>query len=267
MKYTADQLVALVEEARGYVHDAAMGAIWTKERRNTLINFMERTDVVEYNADGGYTLEKSLEPLKRKVKVGKNSIVVRNKDETETALSRVNVDKILKHVKTKVEKLFPKSEDQVRKDRVARDIIEVQPMKPGPYFLNYVKKLAEKSRANVGKMTITPKAKAEMIVVSPELYDQINKDNARIAKERKELDGMVIKDLVRVSKAMAKADKDVFKNNPRETAQDLIILGHKGRLGSIDDEAAYLKKQGVKGSRDFLREVVKLIRENKGNKS
>lgn len=47
MQYTPDQLVALVEEARGHIHEVMMGAIWTKERYDRCLAFMEKTADVE----------------------------------------------------------------------------------------------------------------------------------------------------------------------------------------------------------------------------
>lgn len=177
MKYTPDQLVALVEEARGHVHDVMMGAIWNKERYAKCANFMERTDVVECEISGRNTLLR-LQPLKR------------NKGEADTALSQVNVDKMFKHIKNRIEEIFPKSEVPMSADKVTRELVSVQPI-----------------------------------------------------------------------------DKDVFKKKPQEAAQDLIMLGYKGGDGSIDSAVKDLMKRKVKGSRDFLREVVKLIRQEEGMKS
>jgi hypothetical protein len=60
MQYTPAQLVTLVEEARGHVHDILMGALWTKERYAKCVSFMERTDVVECGSS-----RKTLKPTTR----------------------------------------------------------------------------------------------------------------------------------------------------------------------------------------------------------
>lgn len=80
MQYTTDQLIQLLEEARGYVHDAAMGALWTKEWYAKLTDFMERTNVVEYQSDDGYNMEKSLQPFKKKLVTGKGVVDINPAD-------------------------------------------------------------------------------------------------------------------------------------------------------------------------------------------
>jgi len=60
MQYTPDQLVALVEEARGHVHEVMMGAVWDKARYDRCRQFLEKTDVVEVDST-----KRTLRPVER----------------------------------------------------------------------------------------------------------------------------------------------------------------------------------------------------------
>ncbi len=230
MQYTTDQLIQLLEEARGYVHDAAMGAIWTKERYQKMKDFLERTfafdvtdsKVVNKQPSRGKDVAKVLKKASSKP-ADTNGLtpaqVAWNLRVDGYSGIFLSVEEEVKNLREK-DKL-PYSRDFLRQvvkilraDQVTEDLVTTQPIHP-----DTIKNALEAAK-KADKLAPT--------AVTPQTIDK------------------------------------VFGPSPKEKATDMLQHGYLSIRGSVDSEVQGLKKSGHQGSRDFLREVVKIIRSKQG---
>ena len=94
MTFTTEQLIALLVEARGMVHESLMGAIWTKERHARYSDFVDKTrefEVIDIGniseKDAAAYLKKMVDKYRRNLGTKSKSVITKNIQETETTIT------------------------------------------------------------------------------------------------------------------------------------------------------------------------------------